>query len=788
MRLAVPIAFVCAISSAASADGIGPFEEGQMAGLMLSRGNGSFAFRVVADAGGLSDETAVRENITELGPYAPDASYARLRWRAVPQKPNAFSVRWTGNFRPMSAGDYVFRVEGKGGARVRIGPTTIIDAWNAGAALDAVGTTTLPAELQPITVEFRSSESTASILLSYRNPSSVDFEPIPSVAFTHGDHVGLQATLFRDDELRVPLRTYLAPQVSASWDSNSPPKKNLPTPELTLEWSRITAANAVGKLSMTAGETTATLVHIPAHAPGGTVSVSANKVTARSNGQSFALNFSEAPLKISTGGNSSDALRKAEAIAESSSTNTAPPAVALTFNLQQNKPIYFSASIGTVDRFAPQEIERRLRLTRTRYAENRLKTEGTLAGAAETMANVTMWTHAGAIHTTHTTYIDLLSLLPLAVIDPATARNHMLAVLAAENTMSPGVPFVIHRVFLRDRSHKSWLEQCYAPALRHYAAATTSPAHLGFEMCGLQDPQLAENLLCADTEALAEIATVLGRNSEAQALAREYQRRRQQIEVMKPPAESATLFARAFSGSTATADAADAIASFSNPKAFKVNWMLPSGKTTSRNFDPASPCSGAVMPAINWIACDGLRRTGHPLEAVRLAEHGSALFTGIASSRGAFPRSYNSQTGDPIGPRLHASSALLALAAISEFADVTTEGLRIGSLTGNSSTIHNLQLEGARHSIRIGKSGVRALRDGKLLVESTKPVIFHRVNITSSEAHFSTLALEPGFIRFARAHEITSAVMDSRIQVLTEDNLLRCPPGRHEFRITFASP
>ena len=159
--------------------------------------------------------------------------------------------------------------------------------------------------------------------------------------------------------------------------------------------------------------------------------------------------------------------------------------------------------------------------------------------------------------------------------------------------------------------------------------------------------------------------------------------------------------------------------------------------TISRD-DPAFPTQqywrGSIWPTTNYLIYQGLRRYGFDDVAASLARRSVDLFLRDWQRFQRCRENFDSRTGEGAG-QLHQSwGPLFALVGIEEFLDVTPwEGLRIGSAWPPAAALRNLVAAGHRWSLTFGPTGMRVERDDALLLETSGPVVLRNVTAAAQQ-------------------------------------------------------
>ena len=180
-------------------------------------------------------------------------------------------------------------------------------------------------------------------------------------------------------------------------------------------------------------------------------------------------------------------------------------------------------------------------------------------------------------------------------------------------------------------------------------------------------------------------------------------------------------------GGVAAERAACALAAAADPRRLGGPWPLPSIARADPAWGDNDYWRGRVWPPMNFLALEGMRRVGCEQAADDIATRGLEMFRRGWDEGNRIYENYSSATGEggDVGNSdpLYTWGGLLVLAAIRRIvAPGWDGGIDFGHLGRHEAGIDNLHFRGRRLSIRSGPSGLTAVRDGEMLIETDAPV------------------------------------------------------------------
>lgn len=248
-----------------------------------------------------------------------------------------------------------------------------------------------------------------------------------------------------------------------------------------------------------------------------------------------------------------------------------------------------------------------------------------------------------------------------------------------------------------------------------------------------------------DCEALARVATCLGRRADAARYRREHTTMAQRINRHLWDEEHGLYCNRHWDGrysdrwaptsffpllaGVAPSDRAARLVQehLLNEGEFWGEFVIPS----IARSDPAYPDNdywrGRVWGPLNFLVAEGLRRYRFDTEAAELARRSLDLFMRNWRADGGVYENYNAETGAGgdvwNAARLYHWGGLLAYIAFQELIDVEPAGyLRLGSVMFPAAGLRNVRVGGDIYAVRLGK-GLQVRRNGRRFLDCTTRVI-----------------------------------------------------------------
>jgi len=257
------------------------------------------------------------------------------------------------------------------------------------------------------------------------------------------------------------------------------------------------------------------------------------------------------------------------------------------------------------------------------------------------------------------------------------------------------------------------------------------------------DDVALNSFYASDAECLARIASILGRDSDAQEFTAEYERLKQLIRDKLWNEQDGIFENRFWSGEfskrlsptnfyplfagIATPEQAKRMVEehLLNPREFWGEYVIPS---IARN-DPAFPDQyywrGSIWGPTNYIAYQGLMRYGFDKVALEVAQKSYTLFMDDWKKNQHYNEQYLAWGGYGGGDPHYTWGTLLCLMALEQYIDKSPwDGLRFGALNPTASgEFRGATWDGHTYDTTIGSERTALARDGKLRFEATGGVV-----------------------------------------------------------------
>jgi glycogen debranching enzyme len=214
-------------------------------------------------------------------------------------------------------------------------------------------------------------------------------------------------------------------------------------------------------------------------------------------------------------------------------------------------------------------------------------------------------------------------------------------------------------------------------------------------------------------------------------------------------------------------------------------YVLPTISRDDPAFSDQQYWRGTIWPPPNYLAYQGLRRYRFDDVAGELAGRSVDLFLRSWRDYQTCRENYDSRTGEGGGQAYQSWGPLFALTGIEEFIDSTPwDGLRVGTLTPPlSSKIKNVVLNGRRWDILLSPEGYRVDVDGKGLLYSTGPLVLRHLEVAVGQISAETLSTEPISLAVNLHASQLHLTIDGRERDVPAQDV-RLPAGTHRIRLT----
>jgi len=277
----------------------------------------------------------------------------------------------------------------------------------------------------------------------------------------------------------------------------------------------------------------------------------------------------------------------------------------------------------------------------------------------------------------------------------------------------------------------------------------------------------------SDAECLAKIAAILGRDDDARQFAAEYEHLKQLIrdrlwneqdgifenrfwngEFSKRL--SPTSFYPMFAGVATPAQAKRMIEEhLLNPKEFWGEFVLPSIARNDPAFADQYYWRGSIWAPTNYFAYEGVDRYGYDKVAFDIAQKSYQLFMDDWKTNQRYNEQYLAWGGYGGGDPHYAWGTLLCLIPLEQYIDKTPwDGLRFGTLNPTASgEFRGATWDGHSYDVTVGPARTALARDGKTRFEATGGVVVRRYEPAASNLAF--------VLKSDKAVSVTTAEFDA---------------------------
>lgn len=308
------------------------------------------------------------------------------------------------------------------------------------------------------------------------------------------------------------------------------------------------------------------------------------------------------------------------------------------------------------------------------------------------------------------------------------------------------------------------------------------------------------SLYAADAECLAKIAMILGKDDEAQRFSEEYTHIKQLVETkLWNPADgiyesrlwdgsfskrlSPTNFYPMFAG-IATPEQAESMVNkhLLNPDEFWGKYVISTIAHNDRSFDDQFYWRGNIWGATNYLVYLGLNRYHFDKVAFDVAQKSYDLFMGDWNTNQNYDEQYRTSGGNGGGETHYMWSGVLLLMPLEQYMDADYwGGLRFGALDPPSpGTFHNVTWEGHNYDISVGPNITSVVRDGTARFQADSGVVVRSYVSQPSELSFT--------IHASRNTTLSTEEFASGTLILTVNNqnadAIPVKGGRASFKIT----
>ena len=278
-------------------------------------------------------------------------------------------------------------------------------------------------------------------------------------------------------------------------------------------------------------------------------------------------------------------------------------------------------------------------------------------------------------------------------------------------------------------------------------------------------------LYALDAWCLSQAADVLGRRDDQETYLREYEHMRDLINARLWNPREGFYFDRFWDGRWSSRKAASSfypliaripderqaqlmLRHLLNPREFWGEYVLPTISRDDPAFnDPKNPrrqdWRGTIWPPTNYLVYEGLKSYGFDPVASEFARKSAGLFLRTWKNFQLCPENFQPLTGEFGGNRYQSWGPLFALLAVQEYIDFTPwEGFRFGMIQPDrSGTLSRLSIHGRSYEVEVGSGKTVLLEDEREIFAADSGIVVRRFLYDENEVRFETKSLASVTIR-----------------------------------------
>jgi putative isomerase len=310
------------------------------------------------------------------------------------------------------------------------------------------------------------------------------------------------------------------------------------------------------------------------------------------------------------------------------------------------------------------------------------------------------------------------------------------------------------------------------------------------------------SLYALDSECMARIAEILGKEDDRRIFAADYDRMRESIQKLWNDKDgmyenrywdgrfssrlSPTNFYPLIAGVATTDQAKKMIERhLLNSDEFWGKYVIPTIARNDPSFADQYYWRGNIWGPTNYLVYEGLNRYGADKTALEFAEKSYDLFMSDWKQIQHSNENYSPLGGSSGGDPHYTWGALLCLISLEQFIDVTPwDGLRFGALNPPSAgTLSNYEWNHHGYTIAIGPDRTSIERDGKPWIEANAGVVFRNVNWGTSTLSFKIDTVKAANVTIHGS--ASKLIIDNRaakpVAASDESTTVTIPMGQHDF-------
>lgn len=275
-------------------------------------------------------------------------------------------------------------------------------------------------------------------------------------------------------------------------------------------------------------------------------------------------------------------------------------------------------------------------------------------------------------------------------------------------------------------------------------------------------------LYAMDCWALSEIASILGKEQDAEKLMQEYSRVKKLINEFLWDEVTGIYLNRYWDGryssrlsptnfypliaGIASREQAERMIKehLLNENEFWGEYVIPSISRNDEAFGDNSYWRGRIWGPMNFLVAEGIKRYGFYNEAYAFASKSLKLFRKGWENGNRIYENYNAVTGEGSDVKnsdpVYTWGGLLGYLGVSELVEAQPwAGIRFGNLNGEKCAVKNYPVENGLYNVYMDGNLI-VERNSKKIIESDVPVIILNYSVNNGKLSFSILADKPGTV------------------------------------------
>jgi len=197
---------------------------------------------------------------------------------------------------------------------------------------------------------------------------------------------------------------------------------------------------------------------------------------------------------------------------------------------------------------------------------------------------------------------------------------------------------------------------------------------------------------------------------------------------------------------------------------------------------------GTIWPPINYLVYQGLKAYGFDAVAAEFARKSVDIFMRSWENFQLCPENFDSRTGEAGGRRFQSWGPLFALIGLEEYLDFSPwEGFRFGMLNPErKGRLSRILVQGRHYEVEVSPSRVRLKEEGKEILEADQAAVFRRFLYSEREVSFEVKTLRETRIKlkFLTAGKFQVEVDDRPAEIFKgRSRKIRVPEGKHKVTV-----